>query len=888
MFCHILFNKNLLEKKGIKMKEEKNIYNEKLNNLFIKFKTTDKGLTEEEAEKRLQIYGQNQLAQKKKESNIKLFISQFNDFMIILLLFASIFSAIISGIRHESYVDSIIIVIIVIINAILSFIQEKKADAAIEELNKMFVTNNYVIRNAVKKQVDVRNIVPGDIIELEAGDYVSADARIISSDALEVNESTLTGESRSIKKNNEEIEGEKELHERKNMVYAGCNVVNGHAYILVCSTGMKTELGKIANSLMNKKNDITPLQKKVNQISKILTYIIFGIIIVMMIIGLIKKNDFFDVLMLSISLAVAAIPEGLSSVITIILSVGMAAMAKKNVIIRKMASVETLGSTDIICSDKTGTITQNKMLVKSIFYNNQLFSDNEPTTEKNLLFDCAFYCHNVVKNNENYLGDETEVAIVRYLDDINYNSEKLNRVKEYPFDSERKMMSVLMDNMYSYTKGSLDSIITNCKWYIINGKVELITEEYKKSLYQIEKDLSKKSLRILAFSYKQNVDNNPEKDMIFIGMIGMMDPPRETVPYAIATCLKSGIKPIMITGDSINTATAIAKSVGIIDSENKAIEGKYVDKMSDEELMEAVNKYQVYARISPNTKLRIVESLQNQGYIVAMTGDGVNDAPAIQKADIGIGMGITGTEVVKKVADCILVDDSFSTIVTGVQEGRRITANIKKVILYLLAGNIIETILVFISFVMDMEIFSTLQLLWINLVTDSIPAIMLAFEKSTTDIMENTPSNRYNSSFFTPFLNAKIFIGAFIKSLLMFILFKYFALKFDVNIAGSLMFIFLIIHELLFSFSCKDTKKSILNKRFFDNKKLNLGIIIIVIIQLIVFNSPLSNYFIVKGIDSKYVLLTILISFITFVVGELCKPLYVRGFKDYREVKNEK
>ncbi len=873
------------------MREEKklNVYNETIDELYKRLETTERGLTDEEAQKRLLRDGENKLTEKKRKSNIALFFGQFNDFMIILLIFASIFSAVISYIRNESYVDSIIIIVIVVINAILSFIQEKKADVAIQELNKMFVTNNYVIRNGVKKSIDVRNVVVGDILELEAGDYVSADARIITSEGLEINESTLTGESKSIKKDNANINTEKELYERKNMVFAGCNVTNGHAFVVVSSTGMNTELGKIATSLIDKKSDITPLQKKVNQISKVLTYIILAIIVIMMAVGLLMKNDFFDILMLSISLAVAAIPEGMSSIITIILSLGMTAMAKRNVIIRKMASVETLGSTDIICSDKTGTITQNKMLVKSIYVNEQLYTDEDNIPNAELLMRCAKNCQNVVKNNDIYMGDETEVSIYKYLEKITNNQVYVDqRIKEYPFDSDRKMMSTInqIDNKsYSFTKGSLDSIINNCTHYILNGKMYMMSPEYRQKIFEIEKEQSAKSLRLLAFAYKFENVEYPEEDMIFLGLIGMMDPPRESVPNAIATCHKAGLKPIMITGDSINTAIAIAKSVNIIDTDDKAIEGKIVDKMTDDELVEAVKYYQVYARISPNTKLRIVEALQSQGYVVAMTGDGVNDAPAIQKADIGIGMGVTGTEVVKKVADCILVDDSFSTIVDGVEEGRRITANIKKVILYLLAGNIVEVILVFVSMLLNMEMFTTLQLLWINLVTDSIPAIMLAFEKSDSDVMENSPSNRSNSSFFTPFLTSKIVISAIFKSIIMIALFIYYAKTQDANIAGSLMFIYLVANELLYSFSCRNLKKSVLNKNLFDNKRLSLGVGVLMIIQVIVLTTGLSKFFIVDGIRIVNVLMVLGICLITFVLGELMKPIYVKLFKDYTEVK---
>lgn len=865
----------------------KEVYKEKVEDIYKRLDTSENGLTSKEANNRLIRDGENKLKEKKKKSNIVLFLEQFNDFMIILLIFASAFSALISYIEHESYVDSIIIIIIVIINAILSFIQEKKADLAIEELNKMFVTNTNVIRDNKKKTIDVKEVVVGDIIELEAGDYVCADARVISADNLYVNESTLTGESIAVEKNNIDINKDLELYERKNMVYAGCNVTNGHAFVVVTSTAMNTELGKIASSLMDKKSDITPLQKKVNQVSKVLTYVIISIIILMMVIGLVKGNDLFDVVMLSISLAVAAIPEGMSSIITIILSLGMSSMAKRNVIIRKMASVETLGSTDVICSDKTGTITQNKMIVKSIYVNGKLYSDLD-LFDSNILNMCASLNHNVQKSDDKYIGDETEVAIIKYLEEKNilYNQE-CKRIKEYPFDSDRKMMSTINEiggNTYSFIKGSLDSILNRCSKYLVNDKVNKLTNEIKDEILNIEKEQSEKSLRLLAFAYKDTDINTPEENMIFIGLIGMMDPPRDNVLNSIETCQKSGIRTIMITGDSINTARAIAKDVGIIDDDSKAIEGKLIEKMSDSELMDAVLKYQVYARITPSSKLRIVESLQRHGLVVAMTGDGVNDAPAIQKADIGIGMGITGTEVVKKVADCILVDDSFSTIVDGVEEGRRITSNIKKVMLYLLAGNIVEVILVFVSMLLNMEMFTTLQLLWINLVTDSIPAIMLAFEKPDKDTMSNQ-YNRGKQTFFTPFLISKIVVSAIFKSIIMIIMFIYYSKNYDVNMAGSLMFIYLVANELLYAFSCRNLKHSVINKSFFSNTRLTIGVGIILLVQIIILTSGLSQFFIVGGISINHILITLLICLIVFIIGELVKPLYVKLFKDYKEEK---
>lgn len=844
--------------------------------LFQELDSSRSGLSEEEAVKRLNIYGLNKLTEKKPKPWILVFLNQFADLMVVLLILASIFSAVVSYVQHESYIDSIIIIIIVIINAILSFIQERKADTAVKELNKMFVTKTYVIRDNQKQLIDVIDIVPGDIIELEAGDYISADSRIIESSNLEVNESTLTGESRGVKKNELDISDSKELYQQSNMVFAGCNVLNGHAFVIACTTGMNTELGKIASSLVNKKAELTPLQVKINKLSKTLTYMVILIIFVMMIIGLLMKQDFFDVLMLSISLAVAAIPEGLSSVITIILSLGMTSLAKKNVIIRKMASVETLGSTDVICSDKTGTITQNKMTVKYLYEN---MNGIETLQSNDMLIKCASICSNVVKNGEKYIGDETEIAVYKYLEEQNVLFNKFDRVKEKPFDSERKMMSVqaTIDNKKTtFTKGSVDSIIANSKYYLLNNNVYELTNNIKKEILNEAEKNSLESLRVLAYAYNEN--KFAESDMVFIGLIGMMDPPRESVSLAISKCISSGIKPIMITGDSLQTAIAIAKSVGIISNENLAIEGKEIDSLGEEELAIAVNKYQVYARVSPSTKYKIVSTLKKQGHIVAMTGDGVNDAPAIQEANIGIGMGITGTEVVKKVADCILIDDSFSTIVDGVEEGRRITTNIKKVILYLLAGNIIEVILVFMSLILNMEMFTTIQLLWINLVTDSIPAIMLAYEKAEDEIKGK--GNFNTDSFLTPFIKGKIIIGAIIKSIIMLILFLYFSKTINNNAAGSLMFIFLITHELLFSISCKNPQKSILNLHIFDNVHLNIGLLGLLILQLIITFTGLSKFFITSNLGYQNILITIGICILIFIIGELVKPIYVAIFND--------
>ncbi len=858
---------------------KKESYKKKIEELYQEFDTTIEGLTEEEALNRLAKNGENKLKEPKKKSNILMFLEQFKDLMTILLIGAAIISGIISIIKHESFADSIIILGIVIINAIMSFIQEKKASKAILELNKMFVNKIYVIRDGRRKLIDVKNIVVGDILEIEAGNYIAADARIIEEDYLEVDESTLTGESLGVRKCNKVFLEKRELYERTNMVFAGCNVLKGHALVLVCATGMDTELGKVAKSISEDKEELTPLQIKINKLGQLLTILILSIVLIMFVIGVLLGNDLLEVLMLSISLAVAAIPEGLSSVITIILALGMSDMAKKKVIIKKINSVETLGSVDIICSDKTGTITQNKMAVKKIFVNDFIYNE-EDTYDAPMFLLCAYCCHDVKKDNEVFLGDETEVAIVKYLENHDINFHEVTRIKEIPFDSDRKLMSTINEwknEKYVFTKGSTEEVIRHCTKYVNGEKIEEITEEYLDNILKLEKELSLESYRLIAFAYSKDLENL-EQDMTFLGFMALVDPPRPLVADAINWCYHAGIKPVMITGDSINTAIAIAKDVGIIDNDDKAILGKDLECMNEEEQEKAVLNYQVYARISPSTKLLIVKKLMDLGYVVAMTGDGVNDAPAISKASIGIGMGQMGTEVVKNVADCVLVDDSFITIVDGVKNGRRINENIKKVILYLLGGNIIEVILVFVSLLLNVTMFNTIQLLWINLLTDSIPAIMLAFEKGDENIYKKQSKNKEN--FLTPFLIAKIFLQASFKAVLMLFLFIYFVSVSNVEVASSLLFIFLIWHELLFAYSCKDLKKSIINKRFFDNKYLNLGVLGILMLQLIVLSTGFAKYFIVSGLQIKYLIIVFVVLGIMFICGELLKPFYVKHFDD--------
>ena len=859
-------------------------YNLTSKECLEKLKSNKDGLSEVEAEKRLKENGHNKLKEAKKESNLAKFLSQFKNLMIIVLLLASIVSFIISYINQESYLDSIIILLIVIINAILGYLEERKAGEAIESLKKMQTTKVKVRREGKVRYLNSEDLVIGDIVLLEAGDKVAADARLIFSNVLKVDESSLTGESDSVLKNTNKIAEEVPLSDRHNMVYAGTNVVYGKGECVVTKTAMATEIGLIASSLGNTKPELTPLQKKINGISKVLTIIISIVILAMFIVSIIKDMKITEALLLAISLAVAAIPEGLPAVITVILSLGMSTLASKKAIVRKMSSVETLGSTEVICTDKTGTITQNKMELKELYYNDKTFNNEEMMPENMFLYNMALN-NDVEVNEQGLIGEATEIAIINYLEKIVDPfklKEKYLRTNEIPFDSERKMMSVVSEingKKYLFTKGSFDSVIACSTKIEKNNQIIALTKKECEKLKEIEQDKSNRALRLLAFAYKEIKDDNiSENDLIFQGLTGVIDPPRTDVKESIALCKSAHIKPIMITGDSLNTAVAIAKDIDIITSEEEAITGNELDKLSEEELFKNIEKYKVYARVSPMNKLSIVNTWKKKGCIVAMTGDGVNDAPAIKASDIGIGMGITGTEVSKSVADIILVDDSFSTIVTAVKEGRRIFDNIRNVITYLLIGNITEVITVFIGLIFGYTIFVPIQLLFINLITDSIPAIALAFEEADSDIMKR--GIRKNKSFFTPFLISKILVSSILKSIA--ILFVYF-LNLHLSgpeVAETTAFLCLIILELFFAYSCKNIKKPVINKNIFNNSKLNISIIILMIIATIIFLTPIKTIFNLTSITLIELLYCFVIIIFMVVIDELLKVKLAQRFKD--------
>lgn len=688
------------------------------------------GLDSKEAKKRLNDYGQNIILNKKKTPLILRFLKQFNDTMIIILLVVAVLLYFYGCFYSHEYTDTIVILFVVFINAIVGFIQEEKASLILKDLKKYETSTSKVKRDDKILIINTKELVPGDIIYLESGETVPADIRILRCENLKVDESALTGESIPVQKSADVLKENLIIQEQKNMLFLGTNITNGKCTGIVVSTGKNSELGKIALSLNEIDRIETPLQLKIKELSKKITLIVFVILIFIFILALINKYTILEIIMLCSSLAVAAIPEGLPTVITITLSVGISNLAKKKTVVKQMQAVETLGAIDIICSDKTGTITQNKMTVK----------DEYVIDEKMLNYICAL-CNDGLIYKDKYVGDPTETCLYDYLYNKKINSlnlrKKCERLLDVPFDSDRKMFTTLNkidDNVYVLCKGSMDSLIE---------KVNLSKTQKEEVLDKV-KNFSKNALRTLGFAYKK-LDYVPknikelekeENNLSFAGILGMIDPPRKSVKESVALCKNAGIRPIMITGDGIDTATTIAKDVGIITSDNEAILGSELDKYNDKELEDIVKKYSVYARVNPTHKEKIVFALQSSGKIVAMTGDGVNDAPAIKDAHVGVGMGITGTDVTKSASDIVLMDDSFSTIVVAIEEGRRIYNNIRNNIVFSLSSNFAEIFTIIIGLFTKTTILLPIYILFIDLVTDSIPSICLSFEKSEDGIMK--------------------------------------------------------------------------------------------------------------------------------------------------------
>ena len=770
-------------------------YLESSSEVFGEVKSTENGLTSEQARRRSAETGKNKLAEGKKTPLILRFLSQFADPMIIILIAAAVISAITSVLQKEFPSDVIIIMFVVIVNAILGVYQESKAEKAIEALQKMAAATTKVLRDGKVCEIPSEDLTVGDVVLLEAGDAVPADGRIFESASLKIEESALTGESVPVNKFIKAIglEGQKDvpLGDRKNMMYMGSTVVYGRGKAVITSIGMDTEMGKIAGALSSAKDEQTPLQKKLGQLSKILSFIVLGICVFMFAFDIVRalvtgtemNLDFLlGSFMLAVSLAVAAIPEGLAAVVTVVLSIGVTNMSKKNAIIRKLTAVETLGCAQIICSDKTGTLTQNKMTVV------EHYCDNEK-----MLAEGMALCTDVnLDDDGNLVGEPTEMALVAYSMSLGMNKNELlksaPRVGEAPFDSNRKMMSTIhktADGILQFTKGAPDEILKHCTKIFKNGEVSPLTDANRDAVLKKNKEFADRALRVLACGYKQlscvpedQSPDNIENELVFCGLVGMIDPVRPEVKAAIEECRGAGIRPIMITGDHKDTAVAIALELGIIKDKSEAITGAELDDIPDEDFKEKVTQYSVYARVQPEHKVRIVNAWKSRGMITAMTGDGVNDAPSIKSADIGVGMGITGTDVTKNVADMVLADDNFATIVSAVEEGRRIFDNIRKSIQFLLSSNLSEVMAIFTANLLGFTILKPVHLLWINLVTDCFPALALSMEKGEKNLMKRPPRKSsdgifaggvgfdvvYQGLFVTLLTLAAYFIGHFMEA----------------------------------------------------------------------------------------------------------------------------
>lgn len=850
------------------------------------------GLSDEDVKQRQEKYGKNKLQEKKKESLFIKFLKQFNDFMIIILIIASIISAVVAKMQGENdYVDSIIIIGIVVFNALMGVIQEAKAEKSIEALKQMTPQIAKVIRNGKKIEINAEDLVNGDIIELEAGNYVPADCRILESHNLKIEESSLTGETEPSLKDADIIcKKDIPLGDMKNMAFMASITVNGHGKAVVTETGMNTKVGQIANMIIEDKAPETPLQKKLGEVGKVLGLACLVICVIIFAMGLIKHIEPVEMFMTSVGLAVAAIPEGLPAIVTIMLSIGVTKMAKKNSIIRKLPAVETLGSSSVICSDKTGTLTQNKMKVVDVRSQNKKFITELAT----LCTDCEISVEN---GNRIVSGEPTEKAIVEEGIDIGSLKNELEmlmpRVNEVPFDSNRKMMTTIhrIGNKYRViTKGAPDVLLQKCTKEILEvngrqGQYNIRVQGLQTSKIQSDnRQMAQKALRVIAVAYKDidflpsKIDSaNLENNLTFVGLIGMIDPPREGVKEAVKTCKNAGIKTVMITGDHLETAKAIAKDLGILNFNDKAITGQELDKMTQSQLEKNIREYSVFARVTPEHKVRIVKAWQRNGAVVAMTGDGVNDSPALKNADIGIAMGKNGTDVAKNAADIILTDDNFVTIVEAVKQGRNIYDNIKKAIHFLIATNIGEIVTIFMGLVLGLKSpLLAIQLLWINLVTDSLPAIALGLENPEKDIMNRKPVNSKKGIFADGLWN-KIIVEGIMIGVLTLVAFSIGNKYYGLEVGRTMAFLSIGFLELVHSFNVKN-EKSIFEAGLFENKYLLGSFVLGIFIQAIVVVVPaLANIFEVVPLNLTQWIITIAISLLPVPVIELQKKLDFRN-----------
>lgn len=863
-------------------------YTKELNQIFNELNARQGGLTEDEASKRLEKYGANNLKEKKKESLFIKFIKQFNDFMIIVLIIAAIISAIVAKTNGSGdYIDSIIIIAIVIFNAIMGLIQEEKAEKSLEALKKMSAPNAKVRRNGKIREIEASKVVPGDIVMLEAGNYVPADCRLIDSYNLQIEESSLTGETLPTSKQADIIlNANTAMGDLKNMAFATTIVVNGHAEAVVVETGMNTKVGQIAGMIIENESPETPLQKKLGEVGKTLAITCMIICGLIFLIGIWKQIPITEMFMTSVGLAVAAIPEGLPAIVTIMLSIGVTKMAKKNSIIRKLPAVETLGCSSVICSDKTGTLTQNKMTVTQIRNAVGIVKNDD----RRFILELGTMCTDTIESQE-VIGEATEVAITNAAVEMNLRKrdlyDQMQRINEISFDSKRKMMTTIHKIGSKYriiTKGAPDVLIKRCSKYYQSGRIEPIFSK-RDALQEQNQIMAEDALRVIAIAYK-DVEKLPreinsetiENELTFVGLIGMIDPPREGVKEAVKTCRKAGIKTVMITGDHLQTAKAIAKELGILRKGDLAINGETLEKMSQQELERNIMRYSVFARVSPEHKVRIVKAFQSTGAVVAMTGDGVNDAPALKNADIGIAMGKGGTDVAKNASDMVLTDDNFVTIVEAVKQGRNIYDNIKKAVHFLLATNIGEIVAIFVGLLLGIKSpLLAIQLLWVNLVTDSLPAIALGLEKAENNIMNRLPRNP-RKSLFADGLWGKITTEGVMIGVLTLVAFSIGNNLYSIEVGRTMAFLSLGILELVHSFNIKG-EESIFKTGLFENRYLVGAFVLGTLLQVVVVViSPLAQIFDVVPLNSVQWLMTVIISILPVVIVELQKKFNAYKF----------
>ena len=903
---------------------EKSWFNKTSQEVEQELKTDcQNGLSSNQVQENMKKYGLNELQEKKKDSLLKKFLEQFKDFSIIVLIIAAIVSGVVGVAQGEGFTDTIIILIVVILNAVIGVAQESKAEKSLEALKKLSSHASKVIRNGKEQVIPARELVPGDLVIIETGDYIAADLRTIEAVNLKSQEASLTGESVPVEKITEKIDGnEIGIGDRKNMLFSSSLITYGRGKAIAVNTGMNTEVGKIAGMLDNAEKQETPLQQKLNDLGKTLGIACLAICAVIFVIGLLQGKEIIDMFMTAVSLAVAVIPEGLVAVSTIVLAIGVQKMVKKHAIVKKLPAVETLGSSTVICSDKTGTLTQNKMTVEKVFCDDELQDVKKVnTTEdfKKLVYNCMLCNDSRLLEDGQLAGDPTETALVDMAFKLDYEQSIYRenpRVEEVPFDSERKLMTTVnkKNGKYIvYTKGGVDELLKCCNSFLYKGEVRTSINNYAKWIRENNEKMAKDALRVLAFAYKE-LDHMPSKtemktiesDLTFIGMVGMIDPPRIEAKKAVEKCKKAGIKTVMITGDHKVTAVAIAKKLGILKDESEALTGTELEKMTDEELTKNVRKYSVYARVSPEHKVRIVKAWQANGEVVAMTGDGVNDSPALKTADIGCAMGKVGTEVAKEAADVILTDDNFATIVSAVEEGRRIYDNILKVIQFLLSCNVGEVIVLLlatlfapqigqwfgISDITMIQVLLPIHILWINLVTDTFPALALAFDPANKDIMDRKPVKR-NEGIFTKGRTFRIiYQGIMIGGLT---LVAYLiglgttnkaidGLTLEqtkIEVGQTMAFIVLAFSELIHVFNIRDNKNSIFKTGILGNGVLILAILASALLMVVILFIPqLRTIYSIPILPSDNIIETIVLVLSPIVIVEIMKLFKVNTTRD--------